>query len=265
MISAIIPVYADAKKHTHVNFSLPLCLKPLVNHEKIKEIILVDDGSPTQPDFIFHPKTHGIFTLHKGIGHARNLGIKIAKEPYVLILDSDIILNKEILDRMITIFENDKEYYYSFVCVSHVKNYLPSLWTLCESQYWQNNEDKPGKNWLSCGCMLCRKEAFDQLQFKNGDEDTQFSRDRLNFKLHAYTLNVYPHHVFCVSLKALTRKWRDGAKRAKESKSVSNLHVLRSIFAMIPLGVKLAFKYKNLALIPFMVFRTLNYARGFYS
>lgn len=89
MISIIVPVY-NAEKH------LEKCLNSILNQTFTDfELILINDGSTDKSNIIcenFAEKDSRISLINqenKGISSARNLGIKLAKKPYLAFIDAD--------------------------------------------------------------------------------------------------------------------------------------------------------------------------------
>lgn len=87
--SLIVPMY-------NVERFIPLCLKSLINQSYENfEIICVDDGSPDHcKDLIKEYGKHDrriklIEQTNKGLGGARNTGVRAARGEYILFVDSD--------------------------------------------------------------------------------------------------------------------------------------------------------------------------------
>ena len=106
-ITVVIPVY-NVEKH------LVKCIQSVLKQTfKDYEIILVDDGSTDESGKICdeyvqkYPFVSVIHQENKGLGGARNTGIKAAKGEYILFLDSDDYIDAELLE----------------ICYSKVKKY----------------------------------------------------------------------------------------------------------------------------------------------
>lgn len=102
LISIIVPVYR-AEKY------LDRCVESIVNQTyRNFEIILVDDGSPDKcPSMcdVWAEKDCRIKVLHKtngGSAQARNVALDIAKGDYIAFVDSDDMMNRD----MLTILHN---------------------------------------------------------------------------------------------------------------------------------------------------------------
>ncbi len=92
-ISCIVPIYNEGKRVSNV-------LDALIEHEKISEIIIVNDGSSDDSEKIVKEKIVGIgdervkFISYKkncGKTHAVKMGLKKAKNPWIMTIDSDLV------------------------------------------------------------------------------------------------------------------------------------------------------------------------------
>lgn len=97
MISVVIPVY-NVEKYVR------LCIDSVINQSYNDfEIILVNDGSLDKSGEIcdeYASKYENIRVVHKkneGLGYARNEGIEIAKGKYIVFVDSDDYVEKDML------------------------------------------------------------------------------------------------------------------------------------------------------------------------
>ena len=98
LISVIVPIY-------NVENFLEKCVDSIVKqtYENI-EIILIDDGSPDRCGVIcddYSKKDERIKVIHKkngGLSDARNCGINVAKGEYVLCIDSDDWIEKNMIE-----------------------------------------------------------------------------------------------------------------------------------------------------------------------
>lgn len=99
-VSVVIPVY-------NVEKYLKQCLDSVINQEyKDIEVILVDDGSTDNSGYIcdeYAQKYQFIEVVHKknaGLGFARNTGIEKAKGEYITFVDSDDIVGKTMITKL---------------------------------------------------------------------------------------------------------------------------------------------------------------------
>lgn len=98
LISVIVPIYKVEKY-------LKKCVESILEQTYSNlDIILVDDGSPDNcGDIIeeFRKKNEKIRTIHQkngGLSDARNSGIKIAKGKYIVCIDSDDWIEKNMIE-----------------------------------------------------------------------------------------------------------------------------------------------------------------------
>ncbi len=139
-VSIIVPVF-------NTEAYLKKCLDSLVKQTyKNIEIILINDGTMDNSEKIilkYKEKYPGIIRYYKqknkGQGAARNLGIKKAKGEYITFVDSDDYVDKNMIDKMISMQadivicdilkeENDKTIYFN--------------------NYW-NIKNDPSKNYMT--------------------------------------------------------------------------------------------------------------------
>jgi len=105
MISIIIPVY-------NAQESLEECLKSILSSSYQNfEIIIVDDNSNDKSlEIIWKFKTKKIKVIrnkkNKGAGFSRNRGIKESRGEVLLFIDSDVIVNKNSIAKMIEILKD---------------------------------------------------------------------------------------------------------------------------------------------------------------
>ncbi len=107
LISVIIPVY-DVE-----NF-LPRCLESVIKQTYCNlEIILVDDGSTDNSGCICdeYAKEDGrIITIHKkneGVSVARNVALDIAKGQYIVFVDSDDVIEPDMIETLVNEMEDN--------------------------------------------------------------------------------------------------------------------------------------------------------------
>ena len=105
-VSVIVPVY-------NAECYLEKCLDSLINQTyKDIEIILVNDGSTDKSSKIikeYVKKYHNITSIditNHGQGYARNLGLKKATGNYIMFLDSDDFVDKNIVQKLVDNINN---------------------------------------------------------------------------------------------------------------------------------------------------------------
>lgn len=104
-ISIIIPAY-NAEKY------IKKCLDSLIKQTKKEiEIIVINDGSKDNTEEIIKSYTDSRIKYYKntnhGIGYSRNYGIEKAKGKYIMFLDSDDYVEKDICEKLYNKARND--------------------------------------------------------------------------------------------------------------------------------------------------------------
>jgi len=105
-ISVIVPIYKNP-----VNFDK--CLESIINQSiKDIEIIIVSDGPKNIHQLCdeYAKKDNRIKVLKdigKGLGGARNAGVKIAKGEYIAFVDSDDWVEQDTLKKALNVYENN--------------------------------------------------------------------------------------------------------------------------------------------------------------
>ena len=101
LVTVIVPIY-------NVKNYLKQCLDSIINQTYSKlEIILVDDGSTDGCASIcdeYAKADNRVHVIHKknaGLGMARNSGLEIANGEFVVYVDSDDWLEKNMVEKML--------------------------------------------------------------------------------------------------------------------------------------------------------------------
>lgn len=143
VFSIIVPVY-------NVEQYLPRCIESILNQSiKEFELILVNDGSTDESGNIcdlYADKDDRIVVVHKengGVSSARNYGLDIAKNEYIVFVDSDDYIYKDYLKKL----------------------YNPNVdMVLCNIKYDQNNnKDYYILNNNICGEFNINGEIIDKI------------------------------------------------------------------------------------------------------
>ena len=109
-VSVIIPVY-------NVENYVKKCIDSVINQTYTNiEIILVDDGSTDSCGSIckeYSLRDNRILVIHKkngGLSEARNVGLSYAKGNYILFVDGDDYIEKNMIEKLYnTILSNDSD------------------------------------------------------------------------------------------------------------------------------------------------------------
>lgn len=106
-VSIIVPVYKVEKY-------LPECIDSIVNQTyRNIEVILIDDGSPDKCPQIcdnYALQDSRIKVVHKingGLSDARNKGLNVCNGEYIIFVDSDDIIHKAMVERLVSTLEKE--------------------------------------------------------------------------------------------------------------------------------------------------------------
>lgn len=154
LISIIIPVYK-------VEQYLDKCIESVVNQTyKNLEIILVDDGSPDacpQKCDDWKKKDKRIIVIHKengGVSSARNEGIAKAKGDWITFVDSDDMIDKKMIERMVYYSKKENS---NFITCDYIK--------FSKSDNISYKETKPNK------ISIPSKSQFMKRYFRIGTQE----------------------------------------------------------------------------------------------
>jgi|SRR3989344_85132 len=176
-ITIIIPVYNSEK-------TLKSCLDSIKNQEyKDFEVILVDDCSTDRSKHIIKEYCYKLISLNKnsGSGKARNIGAKYAITKFIAFVDSDCILPKTWLSRIMYNFDND----IAFVCGDYsesVGNSFLEKYAFYELVVRRKNLPRLVTSFPSNN-FACYKDIF--LKLKGLPERKGYVAEDLEFSLKA--------------------------------------------------------------------------------
>lgn len=202
LLSIIIPVFNNTKKE------IENCLKSILNGRydyTALEILIVDDGSEASCAEFLDNFTIDFFNIkvfhqkNKGVSHARNFGIKMAKGQYLSFVDADDMVTPNFVEDAIWMIMQSglaPDIVYGFVeYVETPRDFYRQVYNncICDSEYTMlSKEDKDklfyhffdlsesgfreNKYYLSRGpiARLVRKELASKCQF---DESLTIGED----------------------------------------------------------------------------------------
>lgn len=111
MVTVIVPFYNVGNDLYNAVYSIVYQKYP----QELIQLILVDDGSTDETSQIARElclennNVELVYTKHKGVSHARNMGLKYAKGKYILYLDGDDLLSNETISSLVDFYE---QHYY---------------------------------------------------------------------------------------------------------------------------------------------------------
>lgn len=198
LISVIVPAYNSEK-------TITLCINSILSQTfSAFELILIDDGSTDKTPTLceeFAQKDSRVRVVHKkngGVSSARNLGLDLAKGPYIVFVDCDDTIDPAYLE---VLFNNHK---FDFVTAGFQTQGPDSHWY--EQRFSEDYADQKevsshpskymGKYYFGAPwAKMYKKEIVDAhnirfpLDVHNG-EDTIFIFDYL---MHTSTVKIVPY------------------------------------------------------------------------
>ncbi len=105
LVSIIIPTYNEEED---IERTLQACIN--IEYDN-KEIIVVDDSTDKTPEIVKKFKKFGVRLIHRkenegGRCGARNLGIKEARGEILIILNADVLLPKDFIQKILPYYQN---------------------------------------------------------------------------------------------------------------------------------------------------------------
>lgn len=210
-ISVVVPIY-------NVEQYLERCVESIVNQTYTNlEILLVNDGSVDNSDEIiqkFLLKDSRIKRIYKengGLSDARNVGMLQASGDYIIFIDSDDYIEKEMLESLYNQIEKEQ----ADVSVCNVMNeYVNKKSPQCadENLYFVYNQQQFLKEYLlgekvpgSICNKLLKMEIARQLQFPKGKiyEDAFYQYDLMQIA-QKYVVNTKPYYHYFHRANSIT-------------------------------------------------------------
>lgn len=237
MISIIVPHYCTEKT------SFSRCMHSLLMDKNADiEVIVVDDGSPDEflsdiQSYTSDRRVRILFETHKGVSHARNIGIGEAKGDWLMFVDSDDYLEKDYYSKLKQISkETDADIlFFNGYGVKKGEAYKNHYFISENVDYGTNLQSKC--NVIGAGLSLGRTPEYFRCLYTLGSpcsklirndyikkhhilfaEDVKFAEDSL-FSMnliynadHIYYADVYLYYYFINDLSA-TGKYRKGLSK----------------------------------------------------
>lgn len=176
LISIIVPIY-KVEKYLH------RCVDSILNQSySLIEVILVDDGSPDKCFQIcdeYAEKDKRIRVIHKkngGLSDARNEGLKIAKGEYILFVDSDDYIHRNMIEIMYQTLRRDQSELVicSFEKVDEAgkvlegQNYLKEDSIVNKAKMFESLLTETGWNLVPACNKLYSRQALKDISFPKG-------------------------------------------------------------------------------------------------
>lgn len=218
------------------------CLKSLIDNCKglTYEIIVIDDGSKDGIDNIIkNLKNISLIKNQKSLGpvKSRNIGLSKSKGKFIVFLDDDVEITKNIFSDIFKMMEKDKiigivgpQLLYSNNKIQESARSFPTplsvLWrgtilhkflptiNFYKKYVMLNNTKVQEVDWVLGACQIVRREMFNTLGFFDEkyfmyygeDIDLCFRAKKAGWKVIYYPYSIVYHHYARVSAKSIINK-----------------------------------------------------------
>ncbi len=211
MISTIILTWNSEK---YIKKCIESVIESAVFAQEKIEILIFDNGSKDQTPVIIKDliKIHPFIQLtrfeqNRGTTYPRNLGIKNSEGDYILILDSDVELEKDTIKELLRVFKDRKnvgivcpklilengELQYSFKKFPTLQTKLLKIFSSkikflqnlsCKDELYEEKRDLFYPDYCISACWLLRREVFNKVGFF--DENIFYSPEDVDFCLRVW-------------------------------------------------------------------------------
>lgn len=168
--SIIIPSYNEKD-------DIRLSIESAINQTyKNREIFVVDDSSDNTPQIISEYSKDGVRLVNgpkKGCCGARNLGMNMASGDVIVLLNGDVRLPDDFLERILKHYNSGADY---VLVESKVFN-LESLWSRFVEMLHRYDSGKIGEKAEWTEGFSCRRQAALDIGLIPGDFSARFCRD----------------------------------------------------------------------------------------
>lgn len=167
--SIIIPSYNEGEDiRLSIESALAQTIKPL-------EVLVVDDSSDDTRGIIMEYVDRGVRLVegeHRGCCGARNLGMRQAKGEIIVLLNGDVKLPPDFLEKISKHYREGADY---VLVESRVLNQKDMLAAFIEAQHqWEHGGDN-SVEWTEG--FSARREAVEEVGYIPGDFNVRFCRD----------------------------------------------------------------------------------------
>lgn len=229
------------------------CLKSIRGNEPL-EIIVVDDGSTDKTIEIAKKYTDTVcFNEGLGVASARQLGTERAVSDYVSYVDSDVVLPENCLSDMLLEMKEKK---YAGISAQVISLENKSYWQWAEDQHFKMKYNKQGSREAIVFITAIYKRdviltyKFDLSFTSAEDGDLCYRLRRGGFTLGVSSVSVFHCHRANARSFIKQRMWygRGSAQFFWKHKSIKTL---LGPSLMIPFGISVCIKRKNLKMLPY--------------
>ena len=245
LISIIIPVYNAS------NF-IEKTIENLIEQEVDKEIILINDGSTDNSLEVLrnienkYKCIRVINQINKGVSAARNTGIDSAKGNYILFIDSDDLLEKDTLKKLLSKYQtfdcdlvlcSYKICYDNDSIIDNFKYFDSGLYKIDSflTEYYKLYSTKI----LHCiGTKLYKKSIIDKYHIRFNEslayyEDINFCISYLNRTNTIYYINESLYKYMQINVNSLASKYKSNFPEISSLTLTAQRDLLETIYGNI--------------------------------
>jgi glycosyltransferase involved in cell wall biosynthesis len=159
--------------------TLDFCLSSVVNSlPKDKEVIVVDGNSTDNTPRIlakYAGRVKVVYDGGKGLGRARNIGVKNATHDLIAFVDSDVLCARDHFLRFLEYFRAHPDI--AGLDTDGIHPQTGSKVQRLESMLGESYDKRSGQSTLRGWCIAFRRSAFDAVGgfWRDGSDDTEFS------------------------------------------------------------------------------------------
>lgn len=181
------------------------CLRSLISQTIAVEIIVVDDASTDDTEerlHVFYPYIKYIKNdKNLGVAASSNIGIKEASGRFVIRVDADDFVSKDMCNFMMIYLQNNRDAF----CVSCDYELVDNLENKIERKYAKNDP-------ISCGIMY-RKQQLIELggyndDFRHREEEELRKRLGADYKIHHLQIPFYRYRKHNTN-KTLSKEYKE--------------------------------------------------------
>lgn len=257
-----------------------------------KEVVVVDASTDTSAEYLRSLK--GVKYVReegRGIGYARNLGVRHSSGKIVCFVDADAIVERFHFLKILNVFNADPQVGAVSVNPKYRFDGMNKLqrleYLIREQRRLKGDEHLEGYSFMAEGCFLSlRREVWEKCKFwdvKYGADDWDFSMKILSNGWKIYSIDAESIHIPRATVKSLFKEqfgWGKGMKEfykkhsktyasyayrkrkiAKISKNPFIVSTFIHLFSPI-VALKYAFGAKDIQLLPYYVHRQFSFLLG---
>jgi hypothetical protein len=212
-------------------------------------VVLVDDGSSDgsaalAEGFAARMSIEVVRAQHQGRHRAKQLSWSLIPEtaPYLLVLDSDVVLPPEALARMVALLDGQPEVAavsaQARAFTGRPYGRVQAFW---EDLYLRHNRDEAGNaRWIVGGSVMLRRAALADVEVREdlGEDNDLSEKLRARWRLLLPPDLVAEHHGVPTSLLGLLRRFdREGVRVCALVRAYPGSRQLGNVARLVPLGL----------------------------